>query len=212
MSRFDRMRAPAESAPTAKQTTLQRTLTAALNELGPEAALVAICEREDGPLVAHGARGFTPREVAAILRPLTVEQLNALSAPVPETRQAGRQGEEGEPVRAARLRLITPTAKSLLAVTLRYQNRPYGVLILGRKDGAGFTKKDRAILESAGETITGALARASLFDGTVIWSRPRVSQEPAAAEPTPASYTAPSSYATTELQENVERLLTELAQ
>jgi hypothetical protein len=51
MSRFDRMRAPAEPAPTAKQTTLQRTLTTALNELGPEAALVAICERDRVPFV-----------------------------------------------------------------------------------------------------------------------------------------------------------------
>ncbi|MEC4669574.1 MAG: hypothetical protein VST65_08595, partial [Nitrospirota bacterium] len=46
-----------------KQTTLQRTLTTALNELGVDAALIAIFDREGGPLMLQGSIGFSPREV-----------------------------------------------------------------------------------------------------------------------------------------------------
>ena len=41
-----------------KQTTLQRALTTALNELGADTALVGIFEVEGGPLSLQGCRGF----------------------------------------------------------------------------------------------------------------------------------------------------------
>lgn len=197
---------PAEQARTAKQTTLQRTLTEALNELGMDAALVAICERAGGPLIAQGARGFAPREAQSVVRTLSGVEQSLLAAPAPLS--------EGEALRAVRLRMITPSAKALLALPLRHKQRLYGVLVVGRKEGAVFTKKERALLEGAGESITGSLERAGLFDGTVLLSPPMVAQEPApalAAVPPAAEVLAPSSYATPAIQERVTALLNEAA-
>src|SRR2546430_14720328 len=98
------MRTAAAPLRASKQTTLQRTLTSSLNELGVEAALAAIYEREDGPLVAQGWRGLTPREVQTILRTLSAQDLAALSLPAP----AG-VGENAQP---ARFRVISPSAQS----------------------------------------------------------------------------------------------------
>ena len=196
----------AEQPRASKQTTLQRTLTEALNELGMDAALVAICERADGPLVAQGSRGFAPREVQSVVRTLSGVDPSAFSAPAPVS--------EGEALRAVRLRMITPAAKALLALPLRHRQRLYGVLVVGRKEGAAFTKKERTLLESAGESITGALERAGLFDGVVLLSPPMVAQEPApalAAVPATAEVLAPSSYATPAMQERVAALLNEAA-
>src|SRR2546425_9093405 len=102
------MRTAAAPLRASKQTTLQRTLTSSLNELGVEAALVAIYEREDGPLVAQGWRGLTPREVQTILRTLSAQVLAALSLPAPRG--------ANESLKAFRFRKITPAAKSLLRV------------------------------------------------------------------------------------------------
>ena len=123
------------SAPQPKpkpETHLQRTLTTALNEVGAEAALAAIFHQEEGPLIEHVSRGFSSREVHAILRTLST-QPSSLVAP-------GQEGDEG---RVVRLRLITPCAKSLLSIPLRHVDRTYGYLVVGRKEGATFAKKDR---------------------------------------------------------------------
>jgi signal transduction histidine kinase len=191
-----------------KQTTLQRTLTTALNELGAETALVGVFEVEGGPLSLQGCRGFTPREAQAVLRTLSTQTLDAL--------HASTLSSEGESFRAMRLRMITPVAKALLAVPLQHHQRTYGVLVIGRKESAGFTKKEKAILENAGEQITTALARAELFDGTLLLRRPAVGYEPASAAPAPAAVAAeplapPVSYSTPEMQERVTALLNETA-
>src|ERR1051326_6117172 len=116
------MAQPAETVRAAKQTTLQRTLTLALNELGLDPALVAILEREDGPLAVQGVRGFTPRDTQAILRTLSVHDVGVLAAlPVAGDPEVGR---------SLRLRLVTPGAKSLMAVPLRHQQRVYGILVI----------------------------------------------------------------------------------
>ncbi|MEK6617150.1 MAG: GAF domain-containing protein, partial [Nitrospirota bacterium] len=128
----------AEQPRTAKQTSLQRTLTSALNELGVEAALVAIFDREDGPPVAQGYRGFSPREVQTILRTLSAQDMAALNVQAPSG--------DGESLRAARLRMITPAAKSLLGVPLRHKERTYGVLVIGRKESATFSKKEKSLI------------------------------------------------------------------
>ncbi|MGH7261669.1 MAG: GAF domain-containing protein, partial [Nitrospiraceae bacterium] len=191
-----------------KQTTLQRTLTTALNELGAETALIGVFEVEGGPLSLQGCRGFVPREAQAILRTLSTQAVDAL--------HASTLSAEGESFRAMRLRMITPVAKALLAVPLQHHQRTYGVLVIGRKESVGFTKKEKAILESAGEQITTALARAELFDGTLLLRRPAVGYEPAAAAPAPAAVVAeslapPASYSTPEMQERVAVLLNETA-
>lgn len=197
------------AAQSAKQTTLQRTLTSALNELGFDAALIAIYQCDDGPPVVQGYRGFSPREVQTIVRPLSLQELVALSSPIYEQSRsaAGRQpAEEGEGLQALRLRIITPTARSLLAVPLRYKQQPYGVLVVGRKESAIFTKKEKTLLETASENITSALERASLFDGTLIRRRPLVAQEPISPPPTEGPAEAPT-YSTPEIQERALTLL-----
>src|SRR6058998_1112461 len=199
------MRTAAAPLRASKQTTLQRTLTSSLNELGVEAALVAIYEREDGPLVAQGWRGLTPREVQTILRTLSAQDLAALSLPAP----AG----DDESLKAVRLRMITPGAKSLLGVPLRHNQRTYGVLVVGRKESAALAKKEKSLIEHAGSEITGALERAALFDGTLILSRPLVAHEPApTVAPSGAEPLAPTpSHATPETQERIAGLLDETA-
>src|SRR5438093_5735434 len=125
------MRNAAEQARVIKQTTLQKTLTTALNELGLDPALAAIFDREDGPLVAQVYRGFSPREVQAILGALSSQEIGVSQGP----------SGDGE-LKAIRLRLITPSAKSLLAVPLQHKEQTYGVLVIGRKESAAFAKKE----------------------------------------------------------------------
>jgi signal transduction histidine kinase len=195
----------AEAIRTTKQTTLQRTLTTALNELGVEAALVAIYEREGGSLVEQGSRGFSPREAQTILRTLSGQESSLLAS-------AAATGEE-ESHRALRLRMITPASKSLLAMPLRHKQRLYGILVIGRKESASFSKKEKSLIESAGEEITGALERAALFDGTLLLAAPLVAQEPApAVAPAGSAALAPSSYATPEMQERIAALLSDQTQ
>ncbi|MBM4120974.1 MAG: GAF domain-containing protein [Nitrospira sp.] len=195
----------AEAIRTTKQTTLQRTLTTALNELGVEAALVGIYEREGGSLVAQGSRGFSPREIQTVLRTLSGQESSLLTA----TAAAGEEDSH----RALRLRMITPAAKSLLAMPLRHKQRLYGILVIGRKESVSFSKKEKSLIESAGEEITGALERAALFDGTLLLAAPLVVQEPApTVAPAGPAALAPSSYATPEVQERIAALLSDQTQ
>ena len=195
------VRTTGEQPRVGKATTLQRTLTETLNELGVESALVGIYERDGGPLSAQGSRGFSPREVLTILRTLSGQESLLLNAPA--------QSGDGDSTRAVRVQMITPAAKSLLAVPLRHKQRVYGMLVIGRKESGAFSKKERTLIESAGEEITTALERAALFDGTLILSPPLVAQEPAASQPVASIPLAPASYATAEMQERIEALLNE---
>jgi signal transduction histidine kinase len=195
------MAQPAERSQ-AKQTMLQKTITTALNELGVEAALVAIFEREDGPLVSHGYRGFSPREVQAVLRTLSAQESIAAPGPAPS--------DNGD-TRVVRLRLITPSSKALLAIPLRFRQRSYGVLVIGRKDNATFSKKERALTEGAGDEITAALERANLFDTSVVLGRSLVSHEPTVSAPPSVEMAAPVSIATPEIQERITTLLNDTA-
>ncbi len=195
------MTTTSESVLQHKQTQLQRTLTAALNELPADTALAAIYHREGGPLIAHGAKGLTAREVHTILRTLS-GTLRSL------TLEAGEQ----ENHQGVRLRLLTPSSKTLFAIPLRYRQRAYGVLVLGRKDSAAFAKKERTLIEHACEGVTKSLEKELLFDGSAILSRPLVAQEPVvSAKETIDSLAAPSSYATPEVQEQITAWLNESA-
>src|SRR5215831_16549661 len=166
----------------ASETQLQRTLTSVLNDIQVDSALAAIFHREDGPLVGHAARGFTARDVQAILRTLATPALIA----------GGTHDQDGG--RTMRMRMITPGAKSLLGVPLKYRNRTYGFLVIGRKESAAFTKKERGLMDQAGDDVTKALDRDKLFDLNVVLSRPLVGHEPAAAAaPSPSIYSPPVS-------------------
>lgn len=196
------MTTPAPQHKPPPDTHLQRTLNTALNDVAAESALAAIFHQEKGPLVGHAARGFTPRDIQAILRTLSAQP--ALASTPADHDQDGR---------TVRLRLITPGAKSLLGMPLRHQNRTYGFLVIGRKEGATFAKKERGTLEQAGDDITKALDREGLFNTTVILSRPYVAQEPAPAAPQSAEiFTAPTSRFTPELQEKIVAALAEANQ
>ncbi len=189
-----------DKAREAKQTTLNRTLTSVLNELGVDVALIAILERDGGPLVSYGSRGFSPRETHSILRALS---LPASVSPPPLV-------TEGEHGKAARLRMITPSAKALLAVPLRQHDQTYGYLVIGRKEGASFSKKERTLVETASDEVTAALEKAMLFDGTVLLRRAAVTEEPLQPSASPA-LAAPSSFTTPERQERIAALLNESA-
>ncbi len=181
------------------ETHLQRTLTSVLNELSVDAAIAGVFHHENGPLIGHAARGFTPREIHAILRTLTASSVHA-----------GAFLQDQENGKTLRLRMITPGAKSLLSVPLKYRNRTYGFLVIGRKESANFTKKEKGLIEQAAEDITKALDRENLFDLNIILSRPIVTAEPA---PSPAlaveMFAAPVSHSTPELQEQITAVLTE---
>src|SRR5690242_8939021 len=94
------------------ETSLQRTLNAALNDVGADAALAAVFHQENGPLIEHASRGFTPRDVQAVLRTLSTQRTGVLAS----------TAQDPDGGRAIRLRLITPGAKSLLVVPLRHFN------------------------------------------------------------------------------------------
>lgn len=186
----------------APETQLQRTLTTVLNELPVDSALAAIFHRENGPLTGHAARGFTPRDVQAILR--------TLSAPALVAAGSSHDQEGGKTMR---LRLITPGAKSLLGVPLKYRNRMYGFLVIGRKEGAAFTKKEKGLMDQASDDVTKALDRDGLFDLNAVLSRPLVTSEPVPAAPSAAEmFAAPVSQLTPQLQEQITAVLTDANQ
>ena len=184
----------------APETHLQRTLNAALNDIGTDAALAAIFHQENGPLLEHASRGFTPRDVQAILRTLSTQRAAAL-APT---------GQDPDGGRAIRLRLITPGAKSLLVVPLRHFSHVYGCLVIGRKESAAFSKKDKSQLEQMCDGMTKALDREGLFNTNVVLSRSYVTQEPSPPQQTGADLFPPMiKHFSPELQEKIEAVLTE---
>lgn len=184
------------------ETHLQRTLTGVLNELPVDAALAAIFHQEQGPLSGHVARGFSPRDIQAILRILSGPTILGSTA---STDQDGSQ--------TMRLQLITPSAKSLLGIPLRHRNRMYGFLVVGRKEGANLTKKEKALMDLASEDVTKALDREGLFDLSIVLSRPYVANEPMSTTASGAEiYTAPASRLTPELQEKIVAILLEANQ
>ncbi|CUQ65327.1 ATP-binding protein [Candidatus Nitrospira inopinata] len=193
---------PVRTKPT-PETHLQRTLNSALNDMAAEAVLAAIFHQENGPLVERASRGFTPRDVQAILRTLSGYG-TAIPAASAQDQDAGR---------TIRLRLIVPGAKSLLGVPLRHLNRIYGYLVIGRKEGVAFSKKDKAMLEQACDNVTKALEREGLFNTDVVLGRPYVAQEP--APPSPAGtemFPALTKHFSPELQTKIEAVLTEAGQ
>jgi signal transduction histidine kinase len=187
----------------APETHLQRTLNSALNDMAAEAVLAAIFHQENGPLVERASRGFTPRDVQAILR-----TLSGYGTAIPAA-----SGQDQDAGRTIRLRLIVPGAKSLLGVPLRHLNRIYGYLVIGRKEGVAFSKKDKAMLEQACDNVTKALEREGLFNTDVVLGRPYVAQEP--APPSPAGtemFPALTKHFSPELQTKIEAVLTEAGQ
>ncbi len=184
------------------ETHLQRTLTSVINELPVDAALAAVFHHDQGPLVSHAVRGFTPRDIQAILRTLSA---STIAAPTPVHDQ-----ESG---RTMRLRLITPGTKSLLGIPLHYRNKTYGFLVIGRKESVAFAKKEKSLMEQASDDVTKALEREGLFDMNIVLSRPFVAHEPVPPPPSPIEmFAAPASQLTPEFQDKIIAVLADANQ
>lgn len=190
-----------EPARSSKQTTLQRILTTTINDLGMDAA-VAILNHPKGPLVPQVSKGFSAREVRAVLRTLSGgdEQGNGLLW------GAGQEQGNG----AVRLRMVTPGSKNLLAVLLRDGKVVYGMLAVGKPEGRAFTKREKSSLDSTGRRITEQLREANLFDHSVLLARPWILQEPSVGEPAPeTAESAKRTYASPHVQERIAECLTQ---
>ncbi|MBI3357902.1 MAG: GAF domain-containing sensor histidine kinase [Nitrospirae bacterium] len=197
------MTTPAAQAKSTPETHLQRTLNSVLNDVATDSALAAIYHQENGPLIEHASRGFTPRDTQSILRTLLTQTASTLVS----------TGQDPDGGRTIRLRLITPGAKSLLGIPLRHLNRVYGYLVIGRKEGAAFAKKEKALLEQASDGITKALDREGLFNTNVVMSRPYVAQEPVPPPQTGVEmFAAMTTHFSPELQGKIEAVLIEANQ
>ena len=184
-----------------KQTTLQRILTTAVNDLGMDAT-VAIMNQLKGPLVSQVTKGFSAREVRAVLRTLSGEE---------GQRNSHLWSTEGEERNGAiQLRMVTPGSKNLFALLLRYGKVVYGVLVAGKQGGRPFTKREKNTIDSLSRRITDQLREANLFDHSVLLARPWILQEPSAEEVGPeAVESTMRTYTSPQVQERVAERLTE---
>ena len=83
-------------------------------------ATVAILNQSDGPLVPHVTKGFSDREVRAVLRALSKgEERRQHESPLSVNAENGHVGIQ--------LRIMTPGSKNLLAMVLKNAKRVYGV-------------------------------------------------------------------------------------
>ena len=191
-----------ESTVTSKQqSTLQKILTSAVNEVGMEAALVAIMTNEGGPLIEQVSRGFSPREIRAILRALSLEELKSVSP-----RNATGESELNN---VLRIRMVTPGSKVALAIPLKFGARVYGTLVLARRENVALTKREKTTLSTNVNFITGELKKAGLFGSSVILGNPVVGNEPLAIPVSEVPVDVARTYTNADVQERIANILTE---
>ncbi|MFA9561603.1 MAG: GAF domain-containing protein, partial [Nitrospirota bacterium] len=189
--------------PTKQQSTLQKILTSAVNEVGMEAALVAIMAHDGGPLIEQVSRGFSPREIRAILRALSLEELKSVSP---------RNATEGTELNnVLRLRMVTPGTKVALALPLKFGGRVYGTLVLARRENVALTKREKTTLTTNVNFITGELKKAELFGSSLILGNPIVANEPLGLPGSEGPVAvAPRTYTNENIQERIANILTEV--
>jgi len=189
--------------PTKQQSTLQKILTSAVNEVGMEAALVAIMAHDGGPLIEQVSRGFSPREIRAILRALSLEELKSVSP---------RNATEGTELNnVLRLRMVTPGTKVALALPLKFGGRVYGTLVLARRENVALTKREKTTLTTNVNFITGELKKAGLFGSSLILSNPIVANEPLGLpEGGEGPVAVARTYTNEKVQERIANILTEV--
>ena len=189
--------------PTKQQSTLQKILTSAVNEVGMEAALVAIMAHDGGPLIEQVSRGFSPREIRAILRALSLEELKSVSP---------RNATEGTELNnVLRLRMVTPGTKVALALPLKFGGRVYGTLVLARRENVALTKREKTTLTTNVNFITGELKKAGLFGSSLILGNPIVANEPLSLPGSEGPVVvAPRTYTNENIQERIANILTEV--
>jgi len=188
------------SYPPSNQTTLQKILTTAVNELGVEATLVAIATHEEGPLTPQVSRGFTAREIGALLRSLP-EKDWGVGQPT--------NSDHAPDARASiQLRMVTPGSKVLFAVPMQRGNRVYGTLVVGRRENTAFSKRDKSSVEQAAAHITEELQQRRLFGTSLILGQSMVAQEPISEAQT-GNLPTPRVYSTPDIQHRITCLLNE---
>jgi len=132
---------------------LAKTFNAALNELGSDMALIALKEDGFGPYLSQSHRGFSPREVQAVVKALSV----------PEVGFDGAAGNGDARPKTVRIRMTAPAHRSLLGVPLRVSRRICGALVVGRKDTVSFSDKDRRHLVEAAEELEETITKAGIL-------------------------------------------------
>ena len=188
--------------PTKQQSTLQKILTSAVNEVGMEAALVAIMAHDGGPLIEQVSRGFSPREIRAVLRALSLEELKSVSP---------RSTTEGvELNNVLRLRMVTPGTKVALALPLKFGGRVYGTLVLARRENVALTKREKTTLSTNVNFITGELKKAGLFGSSVVMGSPVVANEPLSLSGNKGKVPEARTYTNENVQERIANILTEV--
>ncbi|MDH5586151.1 MAG: GAF domain-containing protein, partial [Nitrospirota bacterium] len=188
--------------PTQQQSTLQKILTSAVNEVGMEAALVAIMEHEGGPLIEQVSRGFSSREIRAILRALSLEELKSVSP---------RNATDGTELNnVLRLRMVTPGTKVALALPLKFGGRVYGTLVLARRENVALTKREKTTLSTNVNFITEELKKAGLFGSSVILGNPVVANEPLASQESEEQVAVARTYTNEHVQERIANILSEV--
>ena len=189
--------------PTARQSTLQKILTSAVNEVGMEAALVAIMAHDGAPLIEQVSRGFSSREIRAILRALSLEELKSVS---PKNSR-----EETELSSVLRVRMVTPGTKVALALPLKFGGRVYGTLVLARRENVALTKREKTTLSTNVNFITAELQKAGLFGSSIILGNPVVASEPLSVPVSEGQEVAVArTYTNAHVQERIANILTEI--
>ncbi len=156
-------------------TSLTKTFNAALNELGSDMALIALKEDGFGPYLSQSNRGFSPREVQAVVKALSV----------PEVGFDGAAGNGETRPKTVRIRMTAPAHRSLLGVPLRVSRRVCGALVVGRKDTVSFNDKDRRHLAEAAGELEEALTKSG-----ILASGPAGVPSPAPSDPASAFVSA----------------------
>ena len=188
--------------PSKQQSTLQKILTSAVNEVGMEAALVAIMAHDSGPLIEQVSRGFSAREIRAILRALSLEELKSVSP---------RNATEGTELNnVLRVRMVTPGTKVVLALPLKFGGRVYGTLVLARRENVALTKREKTTLTTNVNFITGELKKAGLFGSSIILGNPIVVNEPIELPESEAPVVVARTYTNEHVQNRIVNILTEV--
>ena len=190
------------TVPSQQQSTLQKILTSAVNEVGMEAVLVAIITHEGGPLVQQVSRGFSPREIRAVLRALSLDDLKG------STTKAVSEGVELDNI--LRIRMVTPGTKVALVLPLKFGGRVYGALVLARRENSALSKREKTTLSANLSHITSEVKKAGLFGSSVILGSALVSQEPLPASGDKGQAPPSRTYTNADVQERVATMLSEI--
>ena len=148
-------------------------------------------------------RGFSEREVQAALRALSSNEWSS-------EKSHSSSGSNGSDLKEALLlQVVAPSSKTLLAVPLKNGTQLYGVMLLGKRDGNVFSKRERSLFHAVRENITRELREANLFDGSLILGRPKIVQEPLLNVEQELQESQARIYTSPQVQTKITELLTE---